>query len=192
MTKKGHASNESSQSLNIDFKNLPPELQEKLLQQAPPHHKPPRTVHFGMEQQVTRSAPLPHPDELQGYEQILPGAFERILKLHEDTSRGKLELFGKELDNKRFICEKNFELAEFDLLHSTKSERRGQWMALLVALSIIFLIGFAIYSHAAWEITACLAAVFGGSIATIFLTNRTPSKKNSEEKNNMPSEKEER
>ena len=35
---------------------------------------------------VSRSAPLPHPSELAGYESILPGAAERILALVENQS----------------------------------------------------------------------------------------------------------
>ena len=35
---------------------------------------------------VSRSAPLPHPSELEGYENILPGAAERIFAMVENQS----------------------------------------------------------------------------------------------------------
>jgi uncharacterized membrane protein len=46
---------------------------------------------------VTRSAPLPHPSELAGYESILPGAAERIFALVENQSNHRQGLENKAL-----------------------------------------------------------------------------------------------
>jgi uncharacterized membrane protein len=47
---------------------------------------------------VSRSAPLPHPSELEGYEAILPGAAERIFALVENQSNHR-----QGLENKHYL-----------------------------------------------------------------------------------------
>jgi uncharacterized membrane protein len=42
-----------------------------------------------------RSAPLPHPSELEGYEQVLPGAADRIIAMVETQSAHRQQLENK-------------------------------------------------------------------------------------------------
>lgn len=53
---------------------------------------PPDTQSHTIAQLVSRSAPLPHPSELEGYEHILPGAAERIFAMAESQSSHRQEL----------------------------------------------------------------------------------------------------
>ncbi|MGA7562996.1 MAG: DUF2335 domain-containing protein [Desulfobaccales bacterium] len=46
---------------------------------------------------ISRSAPLPHPSELERYESILPGAADRIFALAENQSNHRQELEKKAL-----------------------------------------------------------------------------------------------
>jgi uncharacterized membrane protein len=46
-----------------------------------------------------RSAPLPHPSEMERYEQILPGAAERIFKVFEDQSKHRQTLEKRVIDS---------------------------------------------------------------------------------------------
>ena len=48
--------------------------------------------------QVERSAPLPTPDELQAYEEILPGAAERIFRMAEAEQSHRVNRENRELD----------------------------------------------------------------------------------------------
>jgi uncharacterized membrane protein len=48
------------------------------------HHNSPAVIHH--EQRTTYSGPIPHPDDLQKYEVVCPGAAERILRMAEQQS----------------------------------------------------------------------------------------------------------
>lgn len=61
---------------------------------APPRNPPANLAQVAIS---SRSAPLPHPSELEGYERVLPGAAERILALTESQSNHRQVLEKKAL-----------------------------------------------------------------------------------------------
>jgi len=63
-----------------------------------PHHDP-KTVQVAHVSQTRFSGPLPHPDILARYEQILQGAADRIIAMAEAQSRHRQELETKALDS---------------------------------------------------------------------------------------------
>jgi uncharacterized membrane protein len=67
---------------------------------------------------ITRSAPLPTPEELAAYERVAPGAAERILAMAEAQTRHRREL------------------ESAVVLNNISSERRAQWLAFCLALVV--------------------------------------------------------
>lgn len=68
-------------------------------------------------QEITFSGPIPPPAVIEGYERILPGSADRILKMAEEQSKHRQEL------EKKAIAE--------DL----KQSRRGQLFGFIIALA---------------------------------------------------------
>jgi uncharacterized membrane protein len=56
------------------------------------HHRDPKSVQVAHVSQTRFSGPLPHPDILARYEQILAGAADRIISMAEAQSRHRQEL----------------------------------------------------------------------------------------------------
>lgn len=63
-----------------------------------PPNQPSHTVRQIQQASIEYSGPLPPPGALEKYEQILPGAAERILKLAEDQSKHRQSLEKKVID----------------------------------------------------------------------------------------------
>jgi uncharacterized membrane protein len=73
---------------------------------------------FLVEQWIGKS-PLPPPDILQRYDEVLPGATERLLRMVEDESAHRRKLENRQMDS---------EVAE---------AHRGQWMAFFITVFTI-------------------------------------------------------
>ncbi|WP_312963915.1 DUF2335 domain-containing protein [Stutzerimonas nitrititolerans] len=125
--------------------------------------------------QHTVAGPIPSAQEFQRYDQILPGAADRILTMAEENQRRRHE-------SETITDKANQRLAEANALAveagarasdcANEEARRGQWMAFTIVL--LFLgcsVGLAIAGR---EITA---SVLGGgvlvAIVTTFLKRRS-------------------
>ena len=83
--------------------------------QPAPQHK----VQHTSVQQSSFSGPIPHPEILQGYNAIIPGAAERILSMAEDDAK-----------HQRAI--------EMAALDAAKSEARlGQWLGFIIGIAAL-------------------------------------------------------
>jgi uncharacterized membrane protein len=80
------------------IKTLAPAKQRLNGQQLPDRQKP-RIVGIGMSKSEIYSGPLPHPDHFQKYEQICPGAANRIIKMAEGQIVHRQKLETKHLDS---------------------------------------------------------------------------------------------
>ena len=70
-------------------------------------------------QQTSFSGPIPHPEIMQGYNAIIPGAAERILTMAEDDAK-----------HQRAI--------EMAALNAAKSEvRLGQWLGFIIGIAAL-------------------------------------------------------
>ena len=86
------------------------------------------------------AGPLPSPDILARYEQIIPGAAERILAIAEADVKHQREI-------------------EFAALHAEESSvRRGQWLGFVVALFALTTSIVALYLGSPW-----VAGIIGGT-----------------------------
>ena len=80
------------------------------------------------------SGPLPHPEILKGYNEAVPGAAERIIKMAE-----------KRLDHKIQLENNGFQLGDFAIKEQFRQSKRGQSFAFVVALFGLGLAGLLAY-----------------------------------------------
>lgn len=73
---------------------------------------------------------IPHPSIVAGYEQMCPGATERILKMAESETYHRQQLQNKELDNA-------IDLRTKELEYNIKYNTRGQIFTFILLLSCI-------------------------------------------------------
>jgi len=93
-----------------------------------------------------RSGPLPDAAELQNYEQVLPGAAERIVAMAEAQA-----------EHRRAIEAKGADPAFADMAADRREARYGQWFGLIIGLTTVI----------CGSVTAVLGAeVAGGVIGT--------------------------
>lgn len=86
--------------------------------------------------------PLPTPDLLAGYEQVVPGAAERLLAMAEADAKHQREI-------------------EFAALRAEDSSvRRGQWLGFTIALVALTVSILALYLGSPW-----VAGIIGGATA---------------------------
>ena len=99
------------------------------------------------------SGPLPTPDILLGYDEVLPGAAERIMRMAEKEQAGALEFGG------------------ISVRAATADNRRGQVFGFLVALA-----AFGTASYLGYLGHGAAAAIVGGgtvvALVTVFVTGR--------------------
>lgn len=105
--------------------------------------------------QVVRSAPLPSPDEFGQYEDVLPGAAERILAMAEQQARHRQRT--ENVDNVVYVLAVIF--------------------AFVVFMSCLFMACFALYLG---NVTFALTAFLATAVSTVvsFISRKPKSKKN--------------
>lgn len=81
----------------------------------------------------TFAGPVPHPDLLAKYEQIVPGAAERIIKMAENEQQVRHESIAADQKNKT----KLIEAAQTESAANRDAVKRGQWMGVAISLSCI-------------------------------------------------------
>ncbi|MCF8024166.1 MAG: DUF2335 domain-containing protein [Desulfobacteraceae bacterium] len=100
------------------------------------------------------SGPIPHPDILRQYNEILPGAADRILAMAESESEHQ-----KSMDKTAM---------EF----KSRENRRGQYLAMATVI-----VAFSAATACAYMGAQTAAAVIGGTtvvgLVTVFVTGRT-------------------
>jgi uncharacterized membrane protein len=118
-------------------------------------------------QQSQYSGPIPPPDSLQHYEEILPGAADRILRMAEESARSI-----RESNSKQLIIEESIEQ------HRHDETKRGQNFGLATVISMVALAGLAILcGYPIIAGTICSITVIG--VAAVFVTGRNIKSKES-------------
>lgn len=99
------------------------------------------------------SGPIPPPSILEGYEQILPGAAERVLQLAEGDAAHQRAIENRALDA------------------AEREVRRGQRFGLVIGLATMSLAAFAVHKDLPW-----IAGILGGGtmvgMVSAFLKSR--------------------
>lgn len=78
------------------------------------------TIFMAMEQKSFQG-PIPPPEDLRGYEEVLPGASNRIVTMAEENSKHRRSM-------EKTIIEGNISLS-----------KRGQWMGFFLAIFFVFI-----------------------------------------------------
>lgn len=127
---------------------LPPEL-EKAISKLPKENRPAmrailtsQTLHFSQS-----SSPIPPPEEMQKYAEIIPTAPERILKNFEDQVAHRMAIEKMVIPTREAI------------------NSRGQWLGFFIAVWGLTVSGFIAYSGHG----TAAGVIGGGSLATIVL-----------------------
>ncbi len=139
--------NEKSQEvvdINEVLKSLPKEKRELL-----------QTAFLAIEERSSFSGPLPPPEDFAKYEEVLPGATDRILKMAEEQSEH------------RMYCEKK--MVECNTSQSSRGQLIG---ALLVALCLIMSFVLGLYGHDELAKVLGLSSVI--SVSVVFVLNKLP------------------
>lgn len=111
-------------------------------------------------EQSQYSGPIPPPQALEYYEQILPGAADRILKMAEDNANNL-----RESNLKQLSLDNTVEGNRHD------ETRRGQRFGLATVLSMVALAGLAIFcGHPGVAGTICSITIIG--VAAVFVSGR--------------------
>jgi uncharacterized membrane protein len=104
-------------------------------------------------QQIRYSGPLPTASEFAGYEQAMPGAAERILKMAEEQQSHRHAVENKALEG------------------SLKSRNKGQNMAFVIALASLVAVGLcAVFAQPVASIAPAIIAIT--SLASVFINQK--------------------
>jgi len=111
-----------------------------------------QTAHAVQIQHKSHSGPLPAPEDLHRYNEISPGAAERIFIMAESEQRHRhdMERMAIEADTSN---QREFQLAETSRIAGIfKSDRRGQYLGATVSIIAISSAVAAVYFHAHWSV----------------------------------------
>lgn len=101
-------------------------------------------------QSISYSGPLPVPEHLARYEQILPGAAERIFKMAEEQSVHRRALESKVINS------------------GVADSKKGLWFGFFIGLSGFFIVGYCAFLG--FQILAgIIAALDLGSLVGVFV-----------------------
>lgn len=111
--------------------------------------------------QESFSGPMPHPDILKGYKELIPNAPERILQMAEQEQRHRIEVENKMLEqNNRNIIE------------SAKANKRSQIIAFILAFVLIASgVALTILGHAIVGGTILGTTIVG--VVAVFITGKS-------------------
>lgn len=144
----------------ISLDSLPLEARE-IVESLP---KDKREVAIEFMIQRSHTGPLPTPESFRQYEEVLPGAADRILRMAENQQNHRIGL-----ENQAIRRQFN-------------QSGTGQWMAFFLAIYLISVGGFLIYSGHD-EAGAAIITVTLGSLVIAFLKGKSSQKSDLESKN---------
>ena len=122
------------------------------------------------------SGPLPHPAILKAYDELVPGAAERLIGWAEEEGRHQREMDRRRLEG----AEREQAALIADQAEERKLQRRGQWFGLTIALVGVGVGGLL----AALGHTIPASALLGTTVlglAAVFVTGRYLQYKDEEE-----------
>ena len=149
MSKKSQVP-ESPKDVNAVLESLPKEKREVI-----------EGILVAMEQKAF-TGPIPAPEDFAGYENVLPGAADRILGMSEDNSRHRKEM-------EKAIVEKDYKLKLLGYIIG----------AILIAMFGIFALLLGMNGHD--ELAGKIGVTTVVCVAIVFVLNKLPFMNKSEE-----------
>lgn len=120
--------------------------------------RPEQSSQFSLEE-ITHEGPLPPPQMLDGYERVVQGAAERIIRMAELEQLHRQQLENKAIDSDVSV-KNSFQITEsFRIKGIFSSDLRGQYLGAIVS---VISVGGAIYtaSHGApWQVSVALVSL---------------------------------
>lgn len=140
-----------------------------------------------LQKSVMHSGPLPSPEILEDYNNICPGAAERILSMAEREQEMVVKEREHNISVKNKLCEHNIimDRKENEILSQALQQRielanLGQKNALIISilmLIVILCLGFMGYENA----IICLSLVMGTGVVTTFINGKKEKQSASED-----------
>lgn len=168
---KNSSDDNNSESQKVTTQENDIDAQEVLEALADPEKDPEKLkqISYIVRQQSLHSGPLPPPEIFKGYEDVLPGAADRILSMAEKESRHRQDL------------------EKISLKGDLSSRTLGQTLAFVISISAIGAGTYMVISGA--TISGTLLSGSGlASIVVAFLKNGDPSQKNNKNEPSLASE----
>jgi uncharacterized membrane protein len=118
--------------------------------------------------------PIPPPEVLRGFDDIVPGAAERLIVLAEDESKHRRALEMRSMDANIAAQQRQLSIGEYQSRAVFRSDTVSQALGLIVTLGAI---AGAVYLAATGHeaIAALLCAIPTGALIQVFFTKRKPS-----------------
>ncbi|MBY6208781.1 MULTISPECIES: DUF2335 domain-containing protein [Halomonas] len=141
---------------------------------TPPDNSQPREISF-QAQHITHSGPVPPAAEIARYEQILPGAADRIFTMAEQEQQHRHQEEKDQNEANARIANANVRASDSNVRAQDASIaeiRRGQWMAF--TLGLVFLAITLTFGLRGQEIAASALGLGGvAAVATVFIKVRS-------------------
>ena len=140
---------------------------------TPSDNSQPREIRF-QAQQITHSGPVPPAEEIARYEQVMPGAADRIFTMAEQEQKHRHQEESEQTASNARIAEANIRASDSNARAQDASIgeiRRGQWMAFTLGLA--FLAITLTLGLQGQEIAASALGLGGvAAVATVFIKVR--------------------
>lgn len=163
-----HAEHSNDVPMNLDEINAEEHLSEVL--DTLPEDKRHQVI-CAMMQQTSYRGPLPHPEILKGYEKILPGAAERVFAMAESQQKHRMAM------------------EETIVKNQISQSKKGQiWGGSLTVLFGLISLAFAFLGFPTLAGITLTTTIIG--LATIFVLNKLPNSKKTNEDKDLPDEQE--
>lgn len=120
--------------------------------------------------------PIPHPELLERYNSIVPGAAERILQMAEKEQAHRHKIDAQEESNRTALIK----IAEKDSAASNTARKSGQFIGLVVTLICVIAAVYFASKGSSWEIILGFLAIPTASFIRAFIDIRSSGKNNKE------------
>ncbi|WP_083918270.1 DUF2335 domain-containing protein [Methylosarcina fibrata] len=115
--------------------------------------------------------PIPHPDILRGFDQLVPGTAQRLIKLAEDESLHRRRLEALALNSNIETQQKQIALDERQIRSVSRSDAIGQIFGFIICLICIASATYLGLKDHEW-LAGAIAAIPTGALIKAFILNK--------------------
>lgn len=126
-------------------------------------------------QQTIHHGPIPHPDILHGFDELVPGTAVRIIDMAESESVHRRDLELRAMESNIATQKKQLEIADYQNRIVHKSDRNGQIAGVLVSLACIAGSVWLAFNGHDW-VAGLLAAIPTAAVIKVFFSHRPSAK----------------
>lgn len=123
-----------------------------------------------VQKQELFQGPIPHPDLLKKYDEVVLGAAERILRLAEEEQQHRHEMDLNDADNNK----KLLQLSESEISSISEFRKRGQLFGFVICVICVLAAFYATYNQMSWKIIVAFLTLPTASLIRAFFTPNNP------------------